>query len=119
MRFIPIIPAVTPDMDNTPGKAESDEIIMSDGAMVDNNPKSIREYNEMRKQSAKRGGFAPSPTTRIYAVTLPVKKIARFLWAISAPLQPAPARWIPAAHPAHSAEDVTIPAPCTAALDAP
>lgn len=54
MRFIPILPTVTPNLDNTPGKTEGDKITMSDGAEVDNTPEAIHAYNEMRKQSAER-----------------------------------------------------------------
>lgn len=52
MRFIPILPTVTPNMDNTPGKAESNKITMSDGATIDNNPQAISAYNQMRKRTA-------------------------------------------------------------------
>lgn len=51
MIIVPITPA-PPDLDNTPGKTESNKITMSDGATIDNNPESISKYNAMRKQTA-------------------------------------------------------------------
>jgi len=52
MPFIPILEPITPDMDNTPGRAVTDKITMSDGAEVDNTPEAISAYNQMRKRSA-------------------------------------------------------------------
>lgn len=52
MRIMPILPTVTPNLDNTPGKTESNQITMSDGATIDNNEESIHAYNEMRKRTA-------------------------------------------------------------------
>lgn len=52
MRFIPVLPTVTPNMDNTPGKAESDKITMADGATIDNTDEAIHNYNVMRKRAA-------------------------------------------------------------------
>lgn len=54
MRIIPIISPLKPNMDDLPGQTVSDTITMSDGAEVPNNPKAIRQYNEMRKQSEER-----------------------------------------------------------------
>lgn len=51
MKFIPIIPAVTPDMDNTPGKTESDKITLSDGATIDNTDEAIKSYHERNKRN--------------------------------------------------------------------
>ena len=52
MRFIPILPTVTPNMDNTPGQTVSNTGNMSDGAEIPNNAKAISEYNAMRKRTA-------------------------------------------------------------------
>lgn len=49
---IPILNPIAPDMDNTPGRAESDKITLSDGATIDNTPEAISAYNQMRKRSA-------------------------------------------------------------------
>ena len=51
MPFMPILNPITPDMDNTPGRAVTDKITLSDGTTIDNTDEAIKAYHERNKRN--------------------------------------------------------------------